>query len=73
MFGLEGVLIQGGFKLFLALVGILLGRATLLWFDSTLKNTKFTNWLDGADDNAKAVYYSGRFIAVAIIVGCAIG
>jgi hypothetical protein len=70
MFGLESVLIQGLFKLTLALFGIVIGRFTLLWMD---KNEKFNSWLDNTDPMAQAVYRAGRFIAVAIIIGAAIG
>jgi hypothetical protein len=70
MFGLESVLIQGLFKLTLALFGIVIGRFTLLWMD---KNEKFNSWLDNTDPMAQSVYKAGRFIAVAIIIGAAIG
>jgi hypothetical protein len=70
MFGLESVVIQGLFKLTLAVFGVVIGRFTLLWMD---KNEKFTLWLDGTDPMVQAVYKSGRFIAVAIIIGAAIG
>lgn len=70
MFGLESILIQGVFKLTLALFGIIIGRFTLLWMD---KNEKFAAWLDDTDPMVQAVYKSGRFIAVAIIIGAAIG
>ena len=72
MFGLESVIITGIFKLALALVGIIMCRATLMWFDHWSSHNSFSTWLDGAEDDAKAVYYAGRFIAVAIIVGFAI-
>ena len=73
MFGLEGIIAEGLFKLTLALIGILLGRATLIWFDYWLGDSNFTRWLDKAQDNAKSIYYAGRFIGVSIIIGCAIG
>ena len=69
MFGVEAILVQGLFKLSIALLGIILGRATLMWFDYWLGNSTFTRWLDGATDNAKAIYYSGRFIGVSLIIG----
>lgn len=72
MFGYEAVLVQGLFKIALALIGIITCRLTLIWFDCWLKDTSFTEWLRGATDEAKSMYYAGRFIAVAIIVGCAI-
>lgn len=72
MMGYEAVIIQGLFKIALALIGIIMGRATLLWFDYWLVGSKFTNWLDKASDIAKGVYYGARFIGVAIIIGCAI-
>lgn len=70
MFGLESVLIQGLFKLTLAVFGIVIGRLTLLWMD---KNEKFTAWLDNTDPMVQAIYKAGRFIAIAIIIGAAIG
>ena len=70
MFGLENVLIQGLFKLVLAVLGIIIGRYTLLWMD---KNESFNKWLENTDPQAQSIYRAGRFIAVAIIIGCAIG
>jgi hypothetical protein len=70
MFGIESVLIQGLFKLTLAVFGIVIGRFTLLWMD---KNERFTSWLDNTDPMVQAIYKSGRFIAVAIIIAAAIG
>lgn len=73
MFGIESVLITGLFKLTLALIGIIVGRTTLYWFDHYLADSKFNKWLENANDESKANYYAGRFIAIAIIIGCAIG
>jgi hypothetical protein len=77
MLGLESVLITGLFKLALALLGIIMCRVALFWFDCFFKDTHFTAWQENIDVKSKALYnglyHSGRFIAIAIIVGCAIG
>lgn len=72
---LETAIAQGLFKIFLALVGIGFGRLTLFWMDNLIekRETNFSNWIKQAGDNAKALYYGLRFIAVAIIIGCALG
>lgn len=73
MFELDSVVVLGLFKLVLAVVGIVVGRLTLFWFDKFFANTPFTKWLESANDEAKAVYYAGRFVGIALIIGCAIG
>ncbi len=72
----ELAIAQYAFKLLVALAGILIGRGALVWMDRTLVNAKrsnFTDWYENADDKSKSIYYAGRFIAVAIIIGAAIG
>lgn len=72
MFGIEAVLIQGLFKLLIAFFGIVMARTTLYWFDKYLVNTSFTQWLEKANDQTKATYYAGRFIAVCLVIGLAL-
>ena len=74
MFGFEGVLVTGLFKLFLAIVGVVSARLTLFWMDRYVEksNSTFSVWIKSAPGQSKAIYYAGRFIAVAIIVGSAI-
>jgi len=64
---------QGFFKIALALIGIVSGRIALMWFDYWMKNSEFTRWLDEAEDNAKAIYYAGRFVGVSLVIGMAVG
>jgi len=73
--GLLSVLVSGLFKLTLAIIGIIAARLTLFWMDKYLENTQtsFAIWLRQASDLSRAIYHAGRFIAVAIIIGCAIG
>lgn len=73
---LEIAVTQGLFKLFLGLMGVLLGRATLMWMDNVIgehNESSFSIWLHGAEDSAKAIYYAGRLIFVSIIIAAAIG
>ena len=69
MFGLESVLIQGLFKITLAIFGLLAARATLIWMD---KDEKFISWLDQQHPKYQVYYRIGRFAAVAFVVGAAI-
>lgn len=73
MFGLEAVIIQGAFKLALALLGIIMGRITLWWFDYCFTDAEFMSWLKESDPLTRGIYHAGRFIAIAIIIGSAIG
>lgn len=72
---LESAIAQGMFKLLLGLIGVLLGRATLMWMDGALhhRENEFSIWLDSADDKAKAIYYGSRLVFVGLIIGAAIG
>lgn len=69
---LEAVIVQGLFKLALALIGVLGARLVLKWMDKFLVNGAFDIWLKGASDNAKAHYYGYRIIAVCLLIGFAI-
>ncbi len=72
---LETAIAQGLFKICLALVGIGFGRLALFWMDNLIEKqeTTFSNWIKQAGDNAKALYFGMRFLAIAIILGCALG
>ncbi|MCP4526675.1 MAG: hypothetical protein GY833_12295 [Aestuariibacter sp.] len=72
---LETAIAQGLFKICLALVGIGFGRLALFWMDNLIekRETTFSNWIKQAGDNAKAIYYAGRFLAISVIIGCALG
>lgn len=74
MFGLEGVLITGLFKIFFAIVGVGAWRLTLIWMDryNEKSNSEFAIWLRKANDEKKALYYAGRNIAVALVIASAI-
>ena len=71
----ETVLMQGGFKLALALAGIIMGRLSLVWMDQATHKSQshFGKWITEADDQSSAIYYAGRLIFVGLIVGAAIG
>lgn len=75
MFGLEGIIVTGLFKIFLAIFGILAGRLTLKWMDKHIEHSTspFAKWLNDADDAAKGLYYGARIIAVCIVIAGAIG
>ena len=65
-------LIEGGFKLTLALAGFLMARLALLWMDKALVTEQFSTWLEKANDQARATYYAGRIIAIGLLVGLAL-
>ena len=70
---MEMALIQGVFKILLALSGIVLGRLTLMWMDENgSTESTFGAWLSQADDTAKAIYYAGRLVFAGLIVGAAL-
>jgi hypothetical protein len=75
MFGLESILIQGAFKVALAVTAILAARITVLWMDKHLARgeSNFAHWLNNADDLTKGIYYGARWVGVAIIVAGAVG
>ena len=69
---LEAAILQGSFKLVLALIGFTMARICLYWMDKFLVPEKFTLWLENANDNAKAIYYGARIIAIALLIGLAL-
>ncbi len=69
---LEQAILQGLFKIILVLIGLVMGRLCLYWFDKYFLSEKFTKWLEGATDEAKAMYYGSRFMAVCLLVGLAL-
>lgn len=76
MLGFETFIITGLFKLMLGVIGIIMGRFTLKLMDAHIDSgqSNFAIWLNNeATNTAKGVYYGARFIAVAIIIGSAIG
>ena len=72
MFGLEAVVIELLLKLTVALLALVGVRFALMWFDRILGVASFKDWINDADDMAKAVYYGLRFVAVCILVGLAL-
>ena len=75
MFGLEEIIVQGGFKVALAVTAIFAARFTVLWMDSHVDKgeSRFAQWLNSADDLTKGIYYGSRWIGVAIICAGAVG
>ena len=61
---IENLVIQLIFKLTLAVAAIATARAAIAYLDRP-----FTHWLSKADDLSRAIYYSGRIIAVCVLVG----
>jgi len=62
---------QGGFKLVLALLGLIMCRVALISMD-IIAPRNFKDWLKNADHQSKAIYYGSRLICVGIIVGSAV-
>lgn len=75
MFGLESIIVQGGFKVALAITAILAARFTVLWMDNHVdrNESRFAQWLNQADNLTRGIYYGSRWIGVAIIVAGAVG
>ena len=69
---LEQALLQGSYKIILAMIGLMMGRLCLYWFDKYFLSVNFTQWLENANDEAKAIYYGSRFMAVCLLVGLAL-
>ena len=71
---LESALLQGAFKMCLAVIGLLMARLGLLWMDRHFTHNKLTEWLNNEKtaDVAIGIYYGCRIIAVAIVIGLAI-
>lgn len=66
MFGIA--LAQGAFKILMAVLAILAARGTLLWLDRAF-STGFMEAMDDASPDAKMLYFTGRFIAVFVLLG----
>lgn len=70
---LESMLLQGLFKVTLALFAVIMARLSLLWFDRWLMPSTFRLWIEeNAQDNARALYYGLRLLAVCLLFGLAI-
>ena len=69
---LEVALLQGSFKLILALIGFVMARLCLYWMDKHFLSENFISWLEETNDISKAVYYGARIIAVALLIGLAL-
>lgn len=61
------------FKLTTVVLGILLGRLTLLWFDRYLMPGDFKRWLGASNDSARATYYGLRFVGICLLCGLVLG
>lgn len=68
----EAAILQGLFKLSLAILGLFMIRLSSVWMDKYLVPSDFKNWLEKANDNARALYYGLRMLALCILVGLAI-
>ena len=68
---LIAVVVQGLFKIFLAVIGICVGRYTLYLMDNKIEASNFGKWLETANDHAKGVYYGARIISVMLVIGFA--
>jgi len=77
---IESAIAQGIFKIFLAIIGILAGRLSLLWMDRAVQKslddndneTYFKAFMESSDSEDLAKYYGARLIFVAIIIAGAI-
>lgn len=71
---IESMLLQGAFKIILALLALLMARLGLLWFDHYLMPESFKNWItsDETTDIAKSVYFGLRLLGVCLLFGLAI-
>ncbi len=67
---MTATVMMGMYKVGLGILAFFLARMGLLWMD---QNSEFTLKVEGWNDNAKAGYYVGRLIAVAIVLGLVIG
>lgn len=79
---ITSIIVQAVFKLTMLVLGILLARAALLWFDLGLNKyakrrsgevPAFIAWYRNASTTDRAIYYAARnvgiFLAVAIVIG----
>lgn len=68
----EAIIIQGLFKLTIAIIGVVIARLTLVWMDRFYIDSKFNKWLEATSDENKISYYGYRLIAVMLLVGLAL-
>lgn len=64
----EAIVLSYVLKLIGALTAFL-ATTFALWVLDRLNGLKFSKWVHDADDNAKSVYYAGRFIGISILFG----
>lgn len=69
--GIFNILIEWLYTMTLAMGAAVMAR-TLLWYMDKAIGINFKKWLDGADHNAKAIYFSARFIGVCLLFGLAL-
>lgn len=70
---LEMAVIQGVFKLIMGLLALMSARLGLIWMDRAIINgSEFGQRLNSWGDHAQALYYSGRLVAVALVIGLAL-
>lgn len=70
---IESALLQGTFKLTLAILGFLFARLGLLWMDRNIINdSEFGRRLNSWDSHAQSLYFTGRLLAVALVIGLAL-
>jgi len=75
MLGLESFIVQGAFKVCLAVTAIIFARMTVLWMDKHIEQGRshFARWLNNERNGiARGIYYGSRWIGVAIIVAGAV-
>jgi hypothetical protein len=67
------LLISGLFKVLIAVLGVLVVRGMLLWFDGTKAGKKFiADRVDKWGEDAQAKYYTGRIVGACLLVGLAL-
>jgi hypothetical protein len=67
------LLISGLFKVLIAVLGVLVVRGMLLWFDGTKAGKKFVDErVNKWSEDGQAKYYTGRIIGACILVGLAL-
>ena len=68
----EAAILQGLFKLTLAMLGLIMLRISSVWMDKYLVPSEFKNWLEKSSDEARALYYGLRMLALCLLVGLAL-
>lgn len=69
---IDAILMQAGFKLLIAFLGILLAWGTLMFFDWRIHGLDFADSLRESSPNERIIYYSARILGVCILVGLVI-